>query len=101
MVGKAFNIVIEEIYKNSPDRLEGTEHEVSNNKTKSTVHKGKKKKSAYKMNDRARANDFCLSSSLAIFRQSKYIGPLANVAAPTNKPAMDILVSNFINSFIY
>ena len=53
------------------------------------------------MNDRARANDFCLISSLAIFRQSKYIGPLANVAAPTNKPAMDILVSNFINSFIY
>ena len=44
MVGKAFNIVIEEIYKNSPDRLEGTEHEVSNNKTKSTVHKSKAKK---------------------------------------------------------
>ena len=45
MVGKAFNIVIEEIYKNSPDRLEGTEHEISNSKTKSTVYRGKGKRS--------------------------------------------------------
>ena len=44
MVGKAFNIVIEEIYKNSPDRLEGTEHEMSNNKTRSSHHVTKQKK---------------------------------------------------------